>query len=414
MAVIQAEIIAVGSELLGPTRTETNSLFVTRELNRLGIVVRRKWVVGDREEDLREALELALDRSELVMISGGLGPTHDDITREVAAAFLGRPLHCDARIVDRLEKRFARVGLKMTENNRRQAMVPEGAVILNNPQGTAPGLMIREGTRLVFLLPGPPRELYPMMTSQVIPLLQQNLPLQPQYSVQLGVASEAESQVDSLAGAIYREYPQIETTILASPGIVELHFWWRGEPREEEARRQLTELAERVKESLGASIFAEGDVRLEEVLGRMLRARSLSLSTAESCTGGLIGKLLTDLPGSSDYYRGGVVCYSNDLKIRLVGVREQTLMEQGAVSEQVASEMAGGIRAVTRSDLGLSVTGVAGPGGGTAEKPVGLVYVGLASVGNIQVKRLTFAGDRDIIRLRTARFAIDWLRRELQ
>jgi nicotinamide-nucleotide amidase len=413
MAAIQAEIIAVGSELLGPARTETNSLFVTGELNRLGILVRRKWVVGDRDEDLREALGLALGRSQVVVISGGLGPTHDDITREVVADHLGRRLLCDTRILEQLERRFARVGLQMTENNRRQAMVPEGAVILKNPQGTAPGLMLREGARLVFLLPGPPRELYPMMSNQVISLLQANLPVQPQYFRQLSVASEAESRVDSLARPIYKDYPQIETTILASPGIVELHFWWRGEPQEEEARTQLSRLAERVKEALGASVFAESDVRLEEVLGQKLRASSLSLSTAESCTGGLVGKLLTDLPGSSDYYRGGVVCYSNDLKIGLLGVQEKTLAEHGAVSQEVALEMARGVRVVTQSDLGLSVTGVAGPGGGTPEKPVGLIYVGLAAPGQVQVKRLTFAGDRDIIRLRTARFAMDWLRREL-
>jgi nicotinamide-nucleotide amidase len=413
MSEVNAEIIAVGSELLGPARTETNSLFVTLQLNRLGIVVRRKWVVGDREKDLREALERALDLSELVIISGGLGPTHDDITREVVAGFLRRELHREARILEQLEKRFARVGLKMSENNRRQAMVPEGAVVLDNSQGTAPGLMIKENSRLIFLLPGPPRELYPMMTNQVIPLIKANLPVQPQYFRQLSIASEAESQVDSVAGPIYREYPLIETTILASAGIVELHFWWRGQPQEEEALRQLSELARRVKERLGASVFAESQARLEEVLGQLLRARSFSLATAESCTGGLIGKLLTDLPGSSDYYRGGVVCYSNDLKVGLLGVREETLAEHGAVSQEVAWEMAAGIRTVTRSDVGLSVTGVAGPGGGTPEKPVGLVFAGLATPDKTLVKRLTFAGDRDIIRLRSARFALDWLRREL-
>jgi nicotinamide-nucleotide amidase len=409
METMRAEIIAVGSELLSQARLETNSVFIAKRLNESGLKVMRKFVVEDREEEIRGALESAMGSSEVVILTGGLGPTHDDITREVVSKMLGRELAPEPKILEGLKSRYQRVGLEMTDNNLRQAMVPEGAQWMENPNGTAPGLFLREGDRLLFLLPGPPREMEPMMV-QVMDLIGQYKQLDPPICRRLKVASETESGVDSAIGSIYTSYISIETTILSSPGMIELTFYWMGEANQQLAEDQLQELVARVRQKLGDSIFTDREEDLEQVVGRMLFQKGKTVATAESCTGGLLGKMLTDVPGSSDYYRGGVVCYSNDLKANLVGVNETTLERFGAVSEQVAAQMAVGIRESSGADLGLSVTGIAGPGGETAEKPIGLVFVGLSS-DQVRVKKLNFGGPREAIRIRASRFALDWLRR---
>lgn len=410
---MRAEIIAVGSELLTPSRVETNSLFVTEKLNETGIKVMRKSVVGDREEEIRAVLEAALKESEIVILTGGLGPTNDDITREVVAKILGRELRLHSDIIDGLKARYGSAGLKMTENNRRQAMVPEGAEPLDNPNGTAPGLFLKEGKALVFLLPGPPRELKPMMVGTVMRLIRKHKQVSRQFHRRLKLASEAESRVDNLVGPIYTSYPKIETTILSSPGIIELLFLWVGEEDETVAQHQLEELSELIRDQLRDSVFTDQELSLPEVVGQELRKRGKTLASAESCTGGLVGKLLTDVPGSSDYYTGGVVCYSNRSKAELLGVNETTIERLGAVSEAVASQMATGICLRTGSDIGLSVTGVAGPGGGTPEKPVGLVFVGVCHGAEVGVKKLQFPGTREAIRLRASRVALDSVRRDL-
>ena len=408
---MRAEIIAVGSELLSQARLETNSVFITQKLKESGLKVMRKFVVEDREEEIRGALESAMTGSEVVILTGGLGPTHDDITREVVSKVLGRELALDTQILEGLKSRYQRVGLKMTDNNLRQARVPEGAESMENPNGTAPGIFLREGETLLFLLPGPPREMKPMM-GQVMTLIGRYKKLTRPYYRQLKVASETESGVDSAIGSIYNSYSSIETTILSSPGIIELMFYWMGEANQQLAEDQLGELVARVREQLGDSIFTDREEDLEQVVGRMLREKGKAVATAESCTGGMLGKMLTDVPGSSAYYRGGVVCYSNDLKADLVGVNETTLERFGAVSEQVAAQMAVGIRESAGSDVGLSVTGIAGPEGGTAEKPIGLVFVGLSS-DQVRVKKMSLGGTREAIRIRASRFALDWLRRSL-
>ena len=410
---MRAEIIAVGSELLTPSRVETNSLFVTEKLNETGIKVMRKSVVGDREEEIRAVLEAALKESEIVILTGGLGPTNDDITREVVAKILGRELRLHSDIIDGLKARYGAAGLKMTENNRRQAMVPEGAEPLDNPNGTAPGLFLKEGKALVFLLPGPPRELKPMMVATVMKLIRKHKQVSRQFQRRLKLASEVESRVDNLVGPIYTSYPKIKTTILSSPGIIELLFLWVGEEDETVAQHQLEELSELIRDQLRDSVFTDQELSLPEVVGQELRKRGKTLASAESCTGGLVGKLLTDVPGSSDYYTGGVVCYSNRSKAELLGVNETTIERLGAVSEAVASQMATGIRLRTGSDIGLSVTGVAGPGGGTPEKPVGLVFVGVSHGAEVGVKKLQFPGTREAIRLRASRVALDSVRRDL-
>lgn len=410
---MRAEIVAIGSELLTPSRLDTNSLLITRSLNALGIRVMRKSVVGDHRGEIQEVLESALSRSDIVILMGGLGPTNDDITRQEVAQALGRSLLLDEKVLEALERSYGRLGLKMTENNRRQAVVIEGSTVLSNPVGTAPGLFLKERETLIFLLPGPPRELQPMISSQVIPLIQRYKQTSRQYHRQLKVASQAESRVDAMIESIYQRFPDVETTILASAGIIEVYFNWQGEADEELANRQLEELCRRVRERLGVAVFTEAEETLEAVVGQRLRSLERTVATAESCTGGLVGKMLTDVSGSSEYYLGGVVAYGNSWKVQWLGVNETTLERFGAVSEPVAYAMALGVRLRTGADYGLSLTGIAGPEGGTEEKPVGTVFVGLSGAEGTVVKKFQLRGDRETIRLRAARLALDWLRLQL-
>ena len=406
-----AQIIAVGSELLTPTRLDTNSLFLTEQLNRIGVQVERKMVVGDREDLISDALQAAVESAGVVFVTGGLGPTADDITREVTAELFGRPLLFDSTIMDSIEERARRFRFLVGENNRRQAMVPEGATVLPNPRGTAPGLFLREGGALVFLLPGPPRELKPMVLEQVMGVLEQSFPVSIHLTRHLSVASMAESKVDALVEPIYRQYPEIQTTILSSPGIIHLHLGCPG--TSSEAEEKLEELSARIRGRLGESLFTEAGESLEAVVGASLKKEGMDVATAESCTGGLIAKMITDVPGSSDYFKGSIVSYSNDLKKSLLGVPAVLLEEQGAVNAAVVEKMATAVCDVTGASTSLSVTGIAGPGGGTAEKPVGLVFFGLSCRGRVFSKKRLLPGGRETIRLRAARFALDWLRREL-
>ncbi len=408
-----AEIIAVGSELLTPSRLETNSLFITERLNGLGILVERKVVVGDRESSLAETFQSALRKADLVILTGGLGPTNDDVTREVVARSLGRDLRVDESVLAHLEELYRRFGYRMAENNRRQAQVPDGAEVLPNPKGTAPGLFMREADKLVFLLPGPPRELNPMMDAEVLPRLNRYLPVRRQFFRQLRVASLAESAVDKRVEPLYQAFSDIETTILSSLGIIDLFFHWRGRDDEALAEQQLGQLVEQVRAELADSVFSDQPEELEAVVGRKLHERRLRLAIAESCTGGLVGKLITDVDGSSQYFLGGVVSYSDALKENLLHVRPETLARHGAVSAETAAEMAAGVCQLTGAEAGLAVTGIAGPSGGTEEKPVGTVFFGLSLEGQVRSKHRRLPGDRDSVRTRSARFALDWLRREL-
>lgn len=410
---MRAEIIAVGSELLTPTRVDTNSLFLTRRLNECGLRVLRKVVVGDRPEDIRESLLAALRVSEVIILTGGLGPTNDDLTREVVSETLGRQLSLDPGLLESLQNRYSSRGMRMTPNNQRQATVPEGAQVIQNPNGSAPGIFIKEKEALIFLLPGPPHELQPM-SDHVITLIKKHKKTSREFFRRLKLASVAESRVDAAVGPIYKEYPSIETTILSSPGIIELFFYWLGDPQEELAEEQLEELSRRVREKMGASVFTDEDKRLEDVVGEILRLKAKTLATAESCTGGWLGKLITDVAGSSDYYRGGIICYSDNLKTHFAGVSETMLERFGAVSEPIAEQLAQGIRLRGQSDLGVSITGIAGPGGGSAEKPVGLVFIGLSTEDETAVKRFEFPGPREAVRLRACRYALDWVRKVLK
>ncbi len=408
---MRAEIIAIGSELLSPDRVDTNSLYLTKKLNEAGFEVRLKSVIGDRSDDIEILLRDALRRSRMIVACGGLGPTEDDLTRTAAARALRRRLYVDAAILEGLRRRFAQRGIRMAAINERQAEVIEGAEILENDVGSAPGMWIPEGEAFLVLLPGPPRELQAMFESHVQPRIaalgaERRLEMK-----SLGVHGLTESEVDSRVAPIYREYPDIQTTILAAMGIVILRMQ-RWLARGEEAN-DLAELACRMEEELGAFVFTTAGESLAEVVGRLLRQSGQRLSIAESCTAGLVGAAISSVPGSSDYFQGGVLCYSNELKTILCGVPAEMLESHGAVSAEVAERLASGVRALTRSDVGLSVTGIAGPGGGSSQKPVGLVYVGLADASRCLHRHRRFPGDRTTVRQLTVNYALGLLRRFL-
>jgi nicotinamide-nucleotide amidase len=406
---MKAEIIAVGSELLTPDRTDTNSLYLTQELNRLGIEVVRKTIVGDDRQLLAEAFRDALDRVPLIISSGGLGPTEDDLTRETVAELLGRKLIRDDAIVRAIEARFRSFGRTMPEINVRQAMVPEGAEALDNPRGTAPGLWIEDGERMVALLPGPPRELKPMFREQILPRLERRVSNVRMFARELRVAGMGESHVEQIAAPIYKRYGEVTTTILAAPGEVQLHLrMWTADA--EAAERTLGEASEALKMALGERIFTTKGEPLEEVVARLLTMNGATIAAAESCTGGLVAQRLTSVAGSSAYFLGGVVCYSNELKSAWADVPAEMIQAKGAVSAEVAAALAEGIRRRAGSTLGLGITGIAGPSGGTEEKPVGTVHVALASAGGIKERALRFPGDREMIRWQASQIALDMVR----
>ncbi len=410
---MDAEIIAVGSELLTPYRLDTNSLFLTEKLNSIGIEVRFKTVVGDVPEHLRAAFEAALARSDLIILIGGLGPTEDDINRGVVSEVLNRPLHPVPEIVERIAARYARTGRKMPQNNVRQALVPEGAEWLENKNGTAPGIWIEHDRALVMMLPGPPHELKALFEAQCLPRLERLAPGEQIRTRVLKVAGLPESEVDARVLPLYKPYQNPVTTILSSSGAIEVHLRAHA-PSAEEAERLLTGLSEKMELALGDHVFSTRGETIEEVVGMYLVMKQKTLATAESCTGGLLSERLTRVAGSSDFFLGGVVCYSNALKTSLVGVAPSLLEKHGAVSRPVAQALAEGIRRRTSASLGIGITGIAGPGGGTPQKPVGLVFIGLADERGTEVREFRFPGDRERIRLLSSQFALEMLRRRVR
>ncbi|HEU0369273.1 MAG TPA: competence/damage-inducible protein A [Candidatus Acidoferrum sp.] len=406
---MKAEIIAVGSELLTPDRQDTNSLFLTAELNKLGIEVVRKTIVGDERALLLEAFRDALNRVPIIIACGGLGPTEDDVTRETVAELLGRKLVRNDAVVQSIEARFRSFGRQMTENNLRQAMVPEGAEPLENPRGTAPGLWLEKGDQAIALLPGPPRELKPLFLEQVLPRLQRRAPAGKMFHRELRVTGLGESHVDHLAGPIYTRYPEVQTTILASPGEVQLHLRiWSGDTRH--ATRTLADLEQALDLALAERIFSRDGSPLEVVVARDLLKHCATISAAESCTGGLLSERLTTIAGSSAYFLGSVVCYSNDLKTAWADVPTEMIAAKGAVSPEVAVALAQGIRRRVGSTLGVGITGIAGPGGGSEEKPVGTVHIAVASPAGVRERTARFPGDREMIRMQASQAALDMVR----
>ena len=408
-----AEIVAVGSELLTANRSDTNSLYLTGQLNELGIDVRRKAIVGDRREDVISASRDALERVDLVVLTGGLGPPDDDVTREAIAALLTLPLAEDRAILETITARFAKRGLRMPEINRRQAQVPHGAAVLPNPAGTAPGLWIETGDRVVVLLPGPPRELRPMFESHVRPKLVLRTGGRQMRRRVIRITGRAESLVDETAQPIYsqwlsREIP-IETTILAASGQIELHLSSAGVDTDA-IDRALDDAVQQLAGAIGSPVFSVDGRTLEEVVGGLLLEHHARIGAAESCTGGLVLTRLTSVPGSSGWVQGGITAYANDVKINQLGVPAELIAEHGAVSEPVAAAMARGVRERLGVDVGVAVTGIAGPSGGTEAKPVGTVC--LAIDGPLRLaKTVLFTGDRQIIRAQAAQAVLDLVRR---
>jgi len=407
---MKAEIIAVGSELLTPTRLDTNSLYLTEQLNRLGIEVVRKVVVGDQRDQIRDAFGEALGRVEVVVSIGGLGPTEDDVTRDAVAELLGRKLQRNDAVLRGIEARFRRIGRQMPEVNARQAMVPEGAQVLENSRGTAPGLWMETDGHIVILLPGPPPELKAVFSEEVEPRLAKRSRGPRLFRRELRVAGMAESEVEQHIAPIYTRYTDAATTLLASPGEIQIHLrvWSRDATA---AEKLLNEIVERIVLALGKNVFTTKGESLEEVVARQLTLNGATIAVAESCTGGLLAERLTSIPGSSSYFLGGVVCYSNDLKSAWVDVPAELIAGKGAVSAEVARALAQGIRQRSGSTLGLGVTGIAGPGGGSPEKPVGTVHIALAEASGSKEHSMRFPGDRDRIRWQASQTALDMIRR---
>jgi nicotinamide-nucleotide amidase len=403
-----AEIIAVGSELLTPQRLDTNSLYLTDQLNALGVEVVRKTVVGDERERLTDSILGAAARSRIVVLTGGLGPTEDDLTREAVAGALGRTLVFHQDICDAIETRLRYFGRKMAEINRRQAYVIEGAEVLPNARGTAPGQWILNDGVAFVLLPGPPAELKPMFEEQCLPRLEKLLPPQVIRTRWLRTVGMGESDLDQLISPIYKRYTDLATTILAVSGEIHVHLRARCSSVQE-AETLVAQASAEIEPLLGDRVYSCNGDSLEKVIGDLLRARGASLSVAESATGGLLGGRITSVPSASDYFRGGFVTYSNQMKTKLLGVPAELIAEHSAISEPVAQAMAEGARTGTGSDYALSITGYAGPEG----EKVGLVFIGLAGPEGSEVRRVQWPADRDRVRAFSTNIALDMLRRRL-
>jgi len=407
---MRAEIIAIGSELLTPYRLDTNSLFLTDGLNQVGIRVVHKAVVGDSLDDMRASFRQALDRADLIVACGGLGPTDDDRTREAVADLLGRKLELNQSVLRHIQELFRRFGRVMPEINRRQAMVPEGATVIPNPRGSAPGLWIEASGHILILLPGVPSELRAMFEQEVRPRLTRLGHDERLFTRDLRITGLPESEVEQRVSPLYALYPDTETTILASPPGIQLHpRVWSRDPAQ--ANQILDEMVKRMALALGEHLYSTEGETLEEVVARVLNENRATIAVAESCTGGLLAERLTNIPGSSSYFLGGVVCYSNELKSALVNVPAELIESKGAVSPEVALALAEGIRKTTGATIGVGVTGIAGPGGGTPEKPVGLVHIGIADERGPRERRFQFPGDRERIRMHASQTALDSVRR---
>jgi len=410
---MRACIIAVGSEMLTPFRVDTNSLFVTELLNTIGYDVRMKSVVGDDVAELTSMLRGALEWADVIVLTGGLGPTEDDITRDALARVLNVSMSENEAVVSRIRERFAKRGITMPEINRRQGMVPQGATLLDNPNGTAPGLWIEHGRAAIVLLPGPPREMKPMFESVVRDRLTRRAGGAGLFRRVLKITGRTESDVDATVQPIYGQWSSqdvpISTTILAVLGQIELHLTARASDRAA-AECTLDAAVGQLQSALGEAIYSVNGLGLEAVVGELLRDRTLTIATAESCSGGLLSSRLTDIPGSSAYMQQGVVCYTNESKTAWLGVPATLIEEYGAVSEPVAKAMAAGIRNVAAADIGVSITGIAGPGGGTPEKPVGTVAIAVSAAGDERVRTFQFFGGRDLVKFQSTQAALNMVR----
>jgi len=409
---LSAEIIAIGSELLTPEKTDTNSLWLTEKLNEIGVEVKLKTIVGDDELRLEETIRDAVKRSEIVITTGGLGPTEDDITRKISAKAIGRELVFYEELVEELRERFRRWGREMPEINKRQAFVIEGARILPNPNGSAVGMLVEIDEKFLVVLPGPPRELKPMFENFVLPELKKAAGEIYVKRRILRVAGMGESAVDEAIAPIYKSYETVQTSILFNKTEIEVQLIARADT-ESEAEKTLDELVGKIKEKLGLAVFATNGELMEEVIGKLLSETGKTLSVAESCTGGLIGERLTEIAGSSKYFIEGAITYANEAKIRTLNVAPEIIEKNGAVSAETAEAMAKGMREKSQTDYAISVTGIAGPSGGSDEKPIGTVFIGYADESQTKSFKIILPGDRFLIRWRASQAALEYLRRQM-
>lgn len=411
-----AEIIAVGSELLTPYRQDTNSLYLTAQLNDLGVEVGFKTIVGDDRKHLVQAATVALARADILIFSGGLGPTEDDLTREAVAQTLNLQLRRDPEILQAIERRFAEHGWKMSANNVKQADVIPGATVLANANGTAPGQWISGKSdgkeKIVVLLPGPPHEMKALFEAAVLERLRARVPQHFIATRVIKITGMGESACDARVAPIYKRFTDVNTTILAGPGEIQLHLRMQA-ASSQAAQKRVDELVQKIEDELGDCVYSDNGDSLEQIVSYYLQMRNATLAVAESCTGGLVAERLTSVSGSSRYFIGGAVVYSNELKVQFADVPQDLLDDFGAVSEQIAKALAEGIRKRCGTTLGLGITGVAGPTGGTAEKPVGLVFHALASESGTEVIKRNFPGDRARIRWFASQQALDMVRRKL-
>lgn len=408
---MKVEILCVGTELLLGDILNTNAQFLAKEFGAMGFSMYHQAVVGDNVERLKREFELAINRADIVVTTGGLGPTDDDLTKETAAEYFNKKLIFHKESYDEIVKFFNKIGKEISENNKKQAYFPEGCTILKNDHGTAPGCIIDENDKVVILLPGPPREIIPMFRNYVIPYLrkyQEGTIVSKVLRVcGIGESGAAEMLKDLIDN-------QTNPTIAPYAKDNEVTFRITAKAESEEVAMKLIEPMERkVRERLKENVYGVGDTSLEDVLGAMLIEKKLTIATAESCTGGLLSGRLINYPGISEVFMEGAVTYSNEAKMNRLGVKKETLESYGAVSSETAAEMAKGIAKTAGTNIGVSTTGVAGPGGGTKEKPVGLVYVGLCINGKVKTRKLNMPGDRQTVRNRVVNAVIDWIRREI-
>lgn len=410
----KAYLISTGTELLLGDTVDSNSVFISQQLNAIGIRVIGKSTVGDNEVTIRNALKAGLELADMVISSGGLGPTFDDLTKEIACEVMGTKMELREAEADILKDFFARRHRPMPEINLKQAMFPPEAIVLKNPLGTAPGMYLDKNNKVIVLLPGPPREMRAMYQNELEPLLKKNYYLDTlRVAVRkIKVFGTGESQVEEMLTPIIKNPCGCSLALIAAEGEVQIRVTAEGE-NADHSQEILDKLTKQIVDLMGDFVFGFDDDTLVQITTNLIREKGKIIAAAESCTGGWLSKAITDLPGSSDYFWGSVISYSNEAKMNLLGVNEETLNRFGAVSEQTAREMAYGIIKQSGSEVGVAITGIAGPGGGTEEKPVGLVYVAVAEGEECMVRELRFVGSREAIRILSVKSALDLVRKHL-
>ena len=411
----KAYIISTGTELILGTTIDTNASFISQQLGLIGIKVVGISVVGDSKQHIKDALELGLKSADIVITSGGLGPTKDDLTKEMACEVMKVNLQLNEREAEKLKEYFKSRRREMPESNLKQAMFPKEAQILANPLGTAPGMYLNQEPKVLILLPGPPKEMKKMLNDEVKPRLINDFNLDHDLCAKrtIKVFGPGESQVEEIIASVMENPHGCSIALIAQEGEIQVKVTAEGQDLSD-SEKILEQIVDEIKQKLTRNIYGYDDDKLSAVVAGLLIKNNYSVALAESCTGGLMSKYITDEAGSSEFYWGSVISYSNEAKVKLLGVSEATLELHGAVSEATAEEMASGIKRVAGADLGLAITGIAGPAGGSDEKPVGLVYIGLAHRNGVLVKELRLGGERAAIRTLAAKAGLDMIRRFLQ